>query len=134
MGAINADIKNYAAIWDFSVDGGAIGTINLGMILPKGFCVANATALIINQPTSAGLANISFGIAGIGTSALFVTAPFTDWASDNVFHTVQPTDAFNFQPPVLANGGMLTFSIFGAALTGGKIAISVFGTQFGAGF
>lgn len=134
MGRINADLKVYSGIYDFAVDGGAIGTIDLQAPLYPGFCVMMVNALIVTQPSGGLLSVISFGIQGIGTGFLFTPQNITVWASSGAYHTNDPADNFNFIPPVLSNGGNLTMSIFGAPLTDGKIIINCVGVQNPNGF
>lgn len=59
-GAIPRDAGDLLYEYDFAVDGGAVGTINLrGQRLPSGFVVLDSVIEVLTVPTSGGAATIA---------------------------------------------------------------------------
>jgi hypothetical protein len=108
---ISSALGNQGGQWDFAVSGGAIGTINLGVFIPK------ATTILMFQPQALELitggvgATISFdllqnGVASpvLSIGALLGATPIADFLGGLV------------APPFPAQGQLLTgFVIFGVA-------------------
>lgn len=121
------------AVYDFTVNGGAISTIPLlddegnPALLPPGSIVTNVTANVIIQPTSAGAATVGLGsnIAASTTDLMAQTAK----ASLTVgFLAGTPVGtAATWKGPVPASdfGLQVHATIVAAALTAGKIYYNI---------
>lgn len=115
------------AVYDFAVDGGAIGTLSLlddqgnPAILPAGAIVTNVVANVITAPTSAGLATVSLGT--FASSSVTNLLGATAIASLTGFVAGVPVGtAATWVGPVPAGEGLqLRAAIAAFALTAGKI-------------
>lgn len=116
--------RNLVVEYDFATHGGAVGTINLTQVIPKGAILkANeATIETITPLTSGGLATIEVGYAGVNNafhaSTAFSAAPFN--AANSV---AAPTPAANRVK--LTAGTTATVTIGTAALTAGKFKLYI---------
>lgn len=61
------------ALYDFAVDGGAVGTINLGLMVPANVIVYDGFVLAQTAPTSGGLATVALRLNS-GADTLGATA------------------------------------------------------------
>lgn len=120
MAAINSTLRVVSALYDFTVDGGAIGVIRLGVYFPPNAQLINFSYSRIIPFTSAGATNIAFGVSTISLVTFISTtkAGYTNNAAN------QP-GLFTFGK-VPNTGGELTMQIFGATpLTAGKYIVSI---------
>lgn len=68
-----------AALYDFSVHGGAVGSIPLRVRVPAGAIVINSFLHVVSAPTSGGSATIALTLESAGdilTATAFDAAPF----------------------------------------------------------
>jgi len=115
-------------VYDFAVDGGATGQIELQAKvnkdpLPEGAVVSNVYAKVITACTSGGSATVSWGdgtdVDGYSGTAKAVAALTANAAFDG------KGDSGALLPDVVGSAGKFTVDIAVAALTAGKIVFLV---------
>ncbi|NOS67382.1 MAG: hypothetical protein HOO67_03385 [Candidatus Peribacteraceae bacterium] len=126
QGFKNGGVQVAEYLYDFAVDGGAVGNIDLSAKkskapLPLGAVVVRITRKVLTAPTSGGSATISVGDAGSTARYLALTA------FDNAAFVAGVYAHSTGMPALLdaANKGQFGISIAVAALTAGKIAFHV---------
>lgn len=110
-----------AGLYDFAMDGGAQGSIDMGVFIPEFAVITRFNVTTLTAPVGAG-ASISFGISG-SVQLLMVT---TGIAAFVINQTLQGVD-FNANPQMTgatANVPIL-MTISGAALTAGKLKFDI---------
>lgn len=111
-------------VYDFTVNGGAIGTTNIGITLPGKSIIRNVFFDVITQPTSGGSATISF--KAVSTGDLKAALAISSWTVGEitgipVFGTVSTyIKVSTTTTPVVLSAAIAT-----AALTAGKIGVYV---------
>jgi len=116
-GRINRVAK---AIWDFSVDGGAVSTISLGEVLPKNAIIQEVFADVLTACTSGGSATLQLKA---GTTALIDATAY-----DSGFDATGPDEyalASSATAIKLSAASELKLAIATAALTAGKVHFMV---------
>jgi hypothetical protein len=117
-------LQEAKATYDFSVDGGAVGTITPvnSPVIPAGAIVLGAIIYPITLPTSGGGATIAIGFGSGAQAALIkgATAIATYVAGTPL--VALPIWASGFFK--VAVEGKVTFTVATAALTAGKIQVS----------
>jgi hypothetical protein len=126
-------------VYDFAVDGGAVGAINLHAkatkaVIPVGAVIKAVTAKVLTACTSGGAATVAYGNgddadgysgAAIAVASLTLNSLFNGW--DNAAALLW--DDTNDHPiPVnvsTAADGQMIMTIATAALTAGKIVFMV---------
>lgn len=110
-----------SALYDFSVDGGAVGTISFGVQLPANAVITKITADVQTAATSGGSA--TFQIQAGSTNLTAATAFDSATAGINAAGVLDiplsvsaPFDAIK-----LSSAGELKMAIATAALTAGKV-------------
>lgn len=125
MTLIASAIQVQTVEYDFARDGGAIGTINLGGVIPLNAGVIGIGIAAPTPPTSGGLATIELGINPIGSGV----APVTNrLIAATAFAAFGPADAFTLAAAnynAIATAAQVTMTIRVAALTSGKITFSI---------
>jgi len=120
----NGGIKVKSFVYDFAKDGGAISTIKLKEFIPD---LGSEKALVIGchtrtiaQVTSAGAAEISFGVVGsvAAFQAATVLAGFTTGA-------IQRGKDLDASPILISSGDEAVIAISVAAVTAGKVEVFV---------
>lgn len=113
------------AKYDFGVDGGAVGTINLmpSAVLPSGALILSAFVNVTTVPTSGGAATISLNSEAAGdlqAAAAISGAPWstTGWKA--------VTKTFATAPIKLTADRNIAMTIGTAALTAGVFEVIVF--------
>jgi hypothetical protein len=113
-------------VYDFAVDGGAIGFIDLSakageVVLDVGTVIEKVEWKVITAPTSAGAATISVGDNGSNARYKALTA------FNNAAYLVDQVSAGTGVPylATAANDGKFGMAIAVAALTAGKIVFMV---------
>lgn len=109
------------AVYDFAIDGGAIGDIPINATIPADATITYAFYEVITEPTSAGAATLSFGVdandpAGLKapTAIGSYTVGYGDLLPDNT--------AANFTTKTTSTRNII-MSIGAATLTAGKINV-----------
>ena len=110
-------------LYDFSVDGGAIGDFDL-FYIPDNSTIINAWYEIITPFTSAGLATVALGIATDGAAEILDAKAFDDatWMTSGYHDTLVFPRAANFTTKTTAQRNV-NLSIATAALTAGKMYV-----------
>jgi hypothetical protein len=112
-----------SVVYDFAVDGGAIGAISIALdtVIPTGATITNAFYEVITAPTSGGSATIAIGVstddpAGLkaATAIASYTLGYGDLLPDNT--------AANFTTKTTGDRNIV-ITIATAALTAGKINV-----------
>ena len=104
-------------IWDFSVDGGAIGTVNMDVLLPADAIVTSGFIHVLTAVTSGGSGTLSFGLnSNVDMLAATAVASLTA----NAVIPIVPTNAV---PVRLTAERELKATVATAALTAGKVAV-----------
>lgn len=70
MGQQASQLLTLSGSWSFGIDGGAQGTINLGVYVPAKALLIGFKCKTITLPTSGGAATFAFGLTGGTTSQL----------------------------------------------------------------
>ena len=113
------------ATYDFAVDGGAIGNINLmaSAIFGAGVVALAAFVKVITPPTSGGAATIALQLEGAGdliAATAYNAAPFSTAGRKALTKTFATAP---IETTALRN---LVMAIAGAALTGGKFEVTLY--------
>lgn len=119
MGIANK-LNHQEYVYDFAVQGGAIGSLNLvGNKLPVGAVVQSASIVVETAFTSGGSATVSLGDLASATKYMAATAvaSLTDQSLQTV--TGVPNQVS------VANEAQVTLAIAVAALTAGKLRVSL---------
>lgn len=110
-----------SVVYDFDVNGGAIGTKSLDAVIPAGAVITHAFYEVVTAPTSGGSATIAIGvdtddIAGLkaATAIASYTLGYSDLLPDNT--------AANFTVKTLGDRNVI-LTVATAELTAGKINI-----------
>jgi len=111
-----------SALYDFDVQGGAIGDIALATLF-QASSIVRAWYEVITAPTSAGAATIAFGVDADDATGLKATTAYNDATFNTGYHDFTPNGAAtNFTTKTTAIRA-LVMTIAGDALTAGKIRI-----------
>jgi hypothetical protein len=124
-GAVNWNTSYVAeGTYDFSVDGGAISTINLTEAgIPDNATVKRAWYEVLTPPTSDGEATIALGVSTNDADGIKTATAYNDAAFNAGYHDGTPDGAAaNFTTKTTGNR-YLCITIAGATLTAGKIKI-----------
>lgn len=125
------------ATYDFSVNGGAVGTIPLlqddgnPANLPKGAIVTKAMLNVITAPLSGGSATIAFGTAISAATGDLLAATAKASLTTGLHDGIPDGTAANAKGPVPTGSGafdagtVITATIAVAALTAGKIYVNI---------
>jgi len=118
------------AIYDFAVDGGAVGAINIGPLIPSGCFVTRAYYQIVTALTSGGAATIALRYQNTDAPAyvtLVAAALQGDaaWLNGGFKDAVQDGTAANFGAAVQGAVGNIQVVIADFDLTAGKFCLFV---------
>ena len=108
-----------SAIYDFAVDGGAVSTITLPLVIPDNAIITEAHVDVLTDPASGGSATIALGL-NTTTDLLAATAIASVTGILNLLPGVADTPV---APLKLTAERQLQMTIGTAALTAGKVAI-----------
>jgi hypothetical protein len=129
MNIIFSRFQVISALYDFATFAGAVGPINLNIVIPKNCIVTRCFARTWIAPTSAGAATISFDRivgANITTGFYVVANPIANF---NLTAGTQVISGFDFNAnPLLTdptNDSSIGVTIAVAALTAGRIQLVV---------
>lgn len=109
-------------VYDFDVDGGAIGNISLGT-LPEGMVVTDAFVTVETALTSGGAATVAFGNANDRDQFITAKAKTTVDTAGKVVGGACAVLAQN----LVANEKTVSITIADAAVTAGKLRLAVRG-------
>lgn len=116
----NIDIRS--VLYDFDVNGGSLGPINLTEVFPNS-SVTKAWYEVITAPVSGGAATISIGVDTDDASGIKASTAYNDATFALGYHDAIPNgNAANFTAKTTGER-YLIFTIDGATLTAGKIRI-----------
>ncbi len=117
-------IKSGYAAYDFALDGGTIGTINLtGDILPDNSTIISAWYEVLTAFTSAGAATVSFGVSTDDTTGLKAATAYNDAAYSSGYGDFTPDySSANFTTKTTAVRELI-MTIATADLTAGKVVV-----------
>lgn len=87
MAKINLNVKWASFRYDFAADGGAAGTIGMGVYIPNNCIVMFGYAKVTTALTSGGAMNASVGWTGDTAALIGVTAK-ADWSINAVLEGV----------------------------------------------
>lgn len=108
--------------YDFSVNGGAVSTIELGEPFPANSRVTRGSYEVITAPTSSGSAQIAIGTHSNGQNLKAFTAYNNATFNVGVHDFIPDGSAATFTGKTTSRRGIF-FAISGAALTGGRIVM-----------
>jgi hypothetical protein len=131
------NVKEY--VYDFAVDGGSTGTVNLhakngASVVPIGAVIQRVTAYIETAVTSAGSATVAWGNgddadgfsgSAIAKASLTANAVFNGWDNAAALLWDDTNDHQIYQYVADAADGQMIVTIGTADLTAGKIRIVV---------
>lgn len=116
-------VKTAVGLYDFALDGGAVGDITLrGDTVPSGAVIVDALIQVNTAPTSAGAATIALkveGAADINAAAAISGAPWSTTGAKRA--TLTATSA----PITTTAKRNIVATVGTAALTGGKFVVLV---------
>jgi hypothetical protein len=125
FGAAGAQVAK--ATYDFSVDGGGIGTILLAnsLVIPAGAIIFGGLIDGITLPASGGGATIAVGLgSGAQAAALKAAAGFATYSAGTILALIPVwTAATAF---VVAADTKISVTIAAATLTAGKFAVEIY--------
>ena len=113
------------ATYDFSVDGGAISTIQLfsSQVIPAGAIILGGIIDPITTLTSGGAATVAVGVgSGAQTAALKAAAAFGTYIGGTPLAMIPVWSAGFFK---VAADGKISITIAAATVTGGKFAVHI---------
>lgn len=128
-------LETYTAIWDFSVDGGAIGTISSDTTVPAGFIIQNAFYIVnatCTSSTDAGTLGIGVETLTAGSEDLVNAAAIstgTTWDASGSPVQMIPDFATVGDQIVVSANSVIRFNTAVEAFTAGKISVFVQGVQ-----
>jgi len=99
-------------LWSFAANGGAIGNYKTGIVIPAGCTFYWATAVIVEDFTSAGACNANAGYVGFLTQIATIAIGVAGTFSLNQTTTVSP-------------GGEVVFSIDTNPATAGAVKFEI---------
>jgi hypothetical protein len=121
-------LKSYRFLYDYSVHGGATGTIILTATdgqLPDNFCQLEVLTHCVTPVTSGGAATIAIGSTGTATKFLSATA-----YTDNRFDTARELSVISGHQMFDISGvSDVIFTVADADLTAGKVEVFVVGFE-----
>ena len=130
---LSDDLKGCARqVWDFAVNGGAVGTANLDLLLPAGAIVTGGFIHVLEAVTTSASGTLSVGLntttdllaataaGSLTLNAILPLIPSTTAALDG---NVQAAGVTNSRPVLLTAERELKAAVATGALTGGKVAI-----------
>lgn len=134
QGSINAGAQKGAGAlqevkvtYDFSVDGGAVGTITpkSSILIPAGAVIFGGFIQGITLPTSGGAATIAIGLgSGAQVAALKAATAIATYAAGATVAIIPVFAAANVVKAAAET--FVTFTIATAALTAGKVQVTLF--------
>jgi len=118
------DTFKQSFLYDFSVDGGAVGTLVTPVILPAGAYVRTRVDTLATV-TSGGAATINMTAGGTSllTTGATGKADIPTVGLSNGLNDVVATTANNATSGIVTAGGQVSLVIAGAALTAGKFYV-----------
>lgn len=123
MPQINSRLKVFTGLYDFAIDGGGIGTINLKVPIQGNSVIMSLVTKTLIAPLSGGAATLALGVSNVNTGGVMPAQAF------NSVQFVLSTIAISAVPTGLNGvpslGGSLQLTIAGAALTAGKILFTI---------
>lgn len=122
---IGGHLRMARAIYDFSVDGGAISTITpkKTATLPKNAVIVGGNVNVTTAVTSAGSATLSVGTSAGSSATALLAATAKASLSANALLNAVPVFA---TPVKLSAQGDITVSVATAALTAGVVEVTLF--------
>ncbi len=141
MSKINGSLKTLNFKYDFAIDGGAIGQINMGVFVPSGAMImgvwARQTNPLSGALTSAGSAKVDIiltsGNTLVDNAAMGAVGTYVDYNTSTYGFLGGKGSAFPTIIPISLNGGLIQptvssqvqINIYGAAITGGSIIATI---------
>lgn len=124
MANFNGSLKSYNILYDFDIDGGAIGSIPMGLFIPKNVLILNSAFQCITSFSGGAGATFSVGIlndltAFLGLSSGVVTAAGN---TGNGIYTVRPEIVMTESTEVL-------FTIGTNIITAGSMILTMIGFE-----
>jgi hypothetical protein len=117
MAAVVTSRKSVSFLYDFAVNGGAVGSINMGVFIPANAVIYGGYILCQTALTSGGSATISVGYSSAAT-ILASNIAYTTFNSGGVVSIGVDLSA---NPKFLDTARQLTITIGTAALTAGSL-------------
>lgn len=118
----NNRLKLREVIYDFSIDGGAVGTINLQGYFPPKTLFVGAYMRALTDFNSGGAATVALGLNGVATNSLMAATAFGSLPTAGNAGRGVDLDA---APVYAAAESWITMTIAAAALTAGRAVIYV---------
>ena len=129
MNIVFSRLQVISSLYDFATNAGAVGAIDLNVIIPKNCIVTRVFARTWIAPTSAGAATISFDriVGAVTTIGFYVVA--NPIANFNLTAGTEVISGFDFNAtPLLTdptNDSSIGCTIAVAAITAGRIQLVV---------
>lgn len=123
MGQLNSRLRVFTGIYDFAIDGGAIGTINLKVPLQANSIIQGYSTKVLTAMTSGGAATVAFGVTSVATNSIIAATAYN--AVNYAINVVGAGTPLPTAAAVPSTGGSLTMTIAVAALTAGKVVINL---------
>lgn len=121
-GAFGA-VKLARGDYDFAVDAGAIGNINLGASIPSGALILAAYIEVTTAPTSGGAATIALQLEGAGDVQAAAAISGAPWST--IGHKLSSARTRAAAPLALTAARDIVMVIAAAALTAGAFRVYV---------
>lgn len=116
MAAITQSRKSISFVYDFAVNGGTVGTFNMGVFLPQNVIIYFGYAKVVTTLTSGGLATLAIGV-GSATFSLVDHTAVSNFTAGAIIPGIDLLAA----PKTNYVTNELTFTIEVANLTAGKL-------------
>ena len=116
MGQLQTTLVSQAGLYDFAINGGAIGTINMGVYIPKFAIVTSFKVAVLTTFVGAG-AVIAFGLTPGTSQLLMVNSGVEQFTANAAINGVD----LSANPFLATDFLQVTMTISTAALTAGKL-------------
>ena len=122
--AFSNAIEKIEITYDFAVDGGATGALDMFEAVDK-LVIHRSYVKCMTTCTSGGSATVIMGVIGGDTDAILTSTAVASLVADTAFDNDSASDAL-----FLAAGGKLGMTIGTAALTAGKLILVLHVSKF----
>lgn len=119
---VGRDKPHMRGVYDFSVQGGTQGTINLGA-LPTGSIITQAWYCVTAAFTSGGSALVSFGVSTVDATGLKAAVAYGDASYGTGSHDFTPDGTATNFTTVTSGQQNVIMTISGADLTAGRVQV-----------
>lgn len=117
----NPKVQTVRGVYDFAVDGGAVGSIDISTDIPAGAVILGGYARVITAPTSGGAGTLAISVEGAGDIVAAAAVSGAPWSTTG-YKSIVP--AHTGATAVLTTVARKIKAVIAtAALTAGKVEV-----------